>query len=200
MAYTNQQAQRFNNEHIGTEHILLAIIQEGEGIASQVFKNLEIDTLNIKKDISDIIRTGTGMAVMEKLPQTPRSKRVIELAIESSKELGDNYIGTGHILLGIIQERDGFAAQVLLNYGLDFEIAKKEIINLRYSEKDIPKTRAKYVTRIADGDHPESIETVLESLDKDGYDLISILPKTFSFKRVGQTETKTDFIIVGKSH
>jgi ATP-dependent Clp protease ATP-binding subunit ClpC len=105
MALANQEAQRFNHEYIGTEHILLGLVKEGSGV-------------------------GADMVTMGKLPQTPRAKKVIEFAIEEARALNHNYVGTEHILLGLLRETEGIAAQVLMNLGLKLENVRQEVLNL----------------------------------------------------------------------
>src|SRR5882724_363108 len=118
MQLAMQEAKRFNHEYIGTEHILLGLVKEGSGIAANVLKNLDIDLDKVRGEVEKIVQVGPYVVTMGKLPQTPRAKKVIEYAIEESRSLGHNYIGTEHLLLGLIQEGEGVAAQVLLNLGV----------------------------------------------------------------------------------
>ncbi len=126
----NEEAQRFNHEYIGTEHILLGLIKEGSGVAANVLKNLDIDLRRIRFEIEKLVQSGPDMVTAGKLPQTSRAKKVIEYAIEEARNLGHNYVGTEHILLGLIREREGVAAQVLANLGLKLETLREEILNL----------------------------------------------------------------------
>src|SRR3974390_2798308 len=113
MQLANQEAQRFNHEYIGTEHILLGLIKEGSGVAANVLKNLDLDLQRIRHEIEKIVHSGPDMVTVAKLPQTPRAKKVIEFAIEEARELNHNYVGTEHLLLGLFREQEGVAAQVL---------------------------------------------------------------------------------------
>src|SRR5713101_5539558 len=130
MQLANQEAQRFNHEYIGTEHILLGLVKEGSGVAANVLKNLDIDLRKIRLEVEKIVQSGPGMVTMGKLPQTPRGKKVVEYAIEEARNLNHNYVGTEHLLLGLIREEEGVAAQVLMNLGLKLSDVRAELLNL----------------------------------------------------------------------
>ncbi len=130
MALANQEAQRFNHEYIGTEHILLGLVKEGSGVGANVLKNLGVDLRKIRLEVEKLVKSGPEMVTMGKLPQTPRAKRVIEYAIEEARNLNHNYVGTEHVLLGLLREQDGVAAQVLMNLGLKLEDVREEVLNL----------------------------------------------------------------------
>jgi ATP-dependent Clp protease ATP-binding subunit ClpC len=130
MALANQEAQRFNHEYIGTEHILLGLVKEGSGVGANVLKNLSIDLRKVRLEVEKLVKSGPEMVTMGKLPQTPRAKKVIEYAIEEARNLNHNYVGTEHLLLGLLREQDGVAAQVLLNLGLKLEEVREEVLNL----------------------------------------------------------------------
>jgi len=130
MALANQEAQRFNHEYIGTEHILLGLVKEGSGVGANVLKNLEIDLRKVRLEVEKLVKPGPEMVTMGKLPQTPRAKKVIEYAIEEARNLNHNYVGTEHLLLGLLREHDGVAAQVLMNLGLKLDQVREEVLNL----------------------------------------------------------------------
>src|SRR5438045_481796 len=130
MQLANQEAQRFNHEYIGTEHILLGLVKEGSGVAANVLKNLDIDLRKIRLEVEKIVQSGPDMVTMGKLPQTPRAKKVIEYALEETARLNHNYVGTEHLLLGLLREQDGVAAQILTNLGLTLEGARDEVLKL----------------------------------------------------------------------
>jgi len=130
MALANQEAQRFNHEYIGTEHILLGLVKEGSGVGAQVLKNLDVDIKKLRLEIEKLVKSGPDMVTMGKLPQTPRAKKVIEFAIEEARSLNHNYVGTEHILLGLLRETEGIAAQVMMNLGLKLEDVRQEVLNL----------------------------------------------------------------------
>ena len=102
MQLANQEAQRFNHEYIGTEHVLLGLVKEGSGVAANVLKNLDVDLRKIRLEVEKIVQAGPDMVTMGKLPQTPRAKKVIEYAMEEARNLNHNYVGTEHLLLGLL--------------------------------------------------------------------------------------------------
>src|ERR1700728_2192615 len=130
MALANQEAQRFNHEYIGTEHILLGLVKEGSGVGANVLKNLDVDLRKVRLEVEKLVKSGPDMVTMGKLPQTPRAKKVIEYSIEEARNLNHNYVGTEHLLLGLLREHDGVAAQVLMNLGLKLEEVREEVLNL----------------------------------------------------------------------
>jgi len=130
MGLARQEAQRFNHQYIGTEHILLGLIQEGSGVAATVLRNLEVDPDKIRVEVEKIVEDGQTMVAMGQLPFTPRAKKVLELASEEATNLRHNYIGTEHLLLGLIRENEGVAAQVLMNLNLKLEDVREEVLEL----------------------------------------------------------------------
>src|SRR3981081_491184 len=127
MQLANQEAQRLNHEYIGTEHILLGLVKEGSGVAANVLKNLDIDLRKIRLEVEKIVQSGPDMVTMGKLPQTPRAKKVIEHSIEEARNLNHNYVGTEHLLLGLLREQNGVATQILINLGLKPEDVREEV-------------------------------------------------------------------------
>jgi ATP-dependent Clp protease ATP-binding subunit ClpC len=130
MQLANQEAQRFNHEYIGTEHLLLGLIKEGSGVAANVLKNLDIDLRKIRHEVEKLVRSGPDLVTMGRLPQTPRAKKVIEYSMEEARNLNHNYVGTEHLLLGLLREQEGVAAQVLMNLGLRLDEVRREVLNL----------------------------------------------------------------------
>ncbi len=130
MALANQEAQRFNHEYIGTEHILLGLVKEGSGVGANVLKNLDVDLRKVRLEVEKLVKSGPDMVTMGKLPQTPRAKKVVEYAIEEARNLNHNYVGTEHLLLGLLREHEGVAAQVLMNLGLKLDEVREEVLNL----------------------------------------------------------------------
>jgi len=139
MALANQEAQRFNHEYIGTEHILLGLVKEGSGVGANVLKNLDVDLRKVRLEVEKLVKSGPDMVTMGKLPQTPRAKKVIEYAIEEARSLNHNYVGTEHLLLGLLREQEGVAAQVLMNLGLKLEEVREEVLNLLGAGMDAPE-------------------------------------------------------------
>src|SRR5256712_11368958 len=130
MALANQEAQRFNHEYIGTEHILLGLVKEGSGVGANVLKNLDVDLRKVRLEVEKLVKSGPDMGAVGNLAQAPRAKKVIEYAIEEARNLNHNYVGTEHLLLGLLREPDGVAAQVLMNLGLKLEEVREEVLNL----------------------------------------------------------------------
>jgi ATP-dependent Clp protease ATP-binding subunit ClpC len=132
MQLANREAQRFNHEYIGTEHVLLGLIKEGHGMAANVLTNLNVDLRKVRRETERIVQHGPGgeQVVVGRLPHTPRAKKVIEYSIEEARNLNHNYVGTEHLLLGLIREEEGVAYQVLMNLGLKLEDVREEVLNL----------------------------------------------------------------------
>ncbi|MGA0870265.1 MAG: Clp protease N-terminal domain-containing protein, partial [Planctomycetota bacterium] len=131
MSFARQEAQKFNHEYIGTEHILLGLVQEGSGVAANVLKNMNIDLEKVRHEVEKIVKTGPSMVTMGQLPFTPRAKKVLELSMEEASQLNHNYIGTEHLLLGLIKENEGIAAQVLRNRGVQLDEVREEVREFR---------------------------------------------------------------------
>ena len=125
-----QEAKRFNHDYIGTEHVLLGLLREGEGVAAAVLQSLGMNLNNIRLEVEKLVQVGPATVVSGDLPFTPKAKKVMELAMEEARTLGHNYIGTEHLLLGLIREGEGVASQVFMNMGLDLEKVREEVIKL----------------------------------------------------------------------
>ena len=119
MQLANQEAVHLGHEYIGTEHMLLGLVNEGSGVAANVLKNLNVNLAKIREEVEKIVMPGPDMIAMGKLPQTPRAKQVLQYAMEEAKDLKHNYVGTEHLLLGLLREEEGVAAQVLMNVGVN---------------------------------------------------------------------------------
>ncbi|MBN2831179.1 MAG: ATP-dependent Clp protease ATP-binding subunit [Candidatus Omnitrophica bacterium] len=125
-----EEARRFNHDYIGTEHILLGLIREGEGVASIVLQKLGLSLENIRLEIEKLVQPGPTTQIIGDIPFTPRAKKALELAAEEARSLGHNYIGTEHLLLGLIREGEGISSQVLLNLGLELNTVRNEVMEL----------------------------------------------------------------------
>lgn len=125
-----EEAKSFNHNVIGTEHILLGLVREGAGIAAKVLISMGVDLNRIRMEIEKLIGRGNAQLVSQSISYTPRAKKVIELAIEEGQNLGHNYVGTEHLLLGLIREGEGIAAQVLNNLGVDLAKARKAVLDM----------------------------------------------------------------------
>ncbi len=124
-----EEARMLNHNYIGTEHILLGLIHEGEGVAAKALETLGISLEGVRSQVEEIIGQGQ-QAPSGHIPFTPRAKKVLELSLREALQLGHNYIGTEHILLGLIREGEGVAAQVLVKLGADLNRVRQQVIQL----------------------------------------------------------------------
>src|SRR5471030_718687 len=124
-----EEARMLNHNYIGTEHILLGLIHEGEGVAAKALESLGISLEAVRQQVEEIIGQGQ-QAPSGHIPFTPRAKKVLELSLREALQLGHNYIGTEHILLGLIREGEGVAAQVLVKLGADLNRVRQQVIQL----------------------------------------------------------------------
>jgi ATP-dependent Clp protease ATP-binding subunit ClpC len=138
-----EEAARLHHEYVGTEHILLGLIREGEGVAAAVLTNLNVDLEEIQQKIEETVKRGKAPAAAgpPDLPYTSRAKKVLELAMSEARELNHSYVGTEHLLLGLLREEKGIAAQVLTDAGVNLEQARAETLRLLGS--DVPQATAK---------------------------------------------------------
>jgi len=173
MNLARQEAQRFNHEYLGTEHILLGLVQEGSGVAANVLKNMGIDLNKIRSEVEKIVKTGPSMVTMGQLPFTPRAKKVLELSMEEAGNLGHNYIGTEHLLLGLIKENEGIAAQVLMNLGVKLEDVREEVLD--FLGADTADEEDEETTLSEGGPHSQSgNKSKTPALDSFGRDLTEL--------------------------
>ena len=124
-----EEARMLNHNYIGTEHILLGLIHEGEGVAAKALESLGISLEAVRQQVEEIIGQGQ-QAPSGHIPFTPRAKKVLELSLREALQLGHNYIGTEHVLLGLIREGEGVAAQVLVKLGADLNRVRQQVIQL----------------------------------------------------------------------
>ena len=129
VVYAQEEARMLNQNYIGTEHLLLGLIREEEGVAYKALTNLGINLIDVRLQVEDLIGKGVSTQVGH-IPFTPRAKKVLELSLREALQLGHNYIGTEHILLGLIREGEGVAARVLLSLGADLEKVRNQVIQL----------------------------------------------------------------------
>ncbi len=144
-----EEAQRLGNNYIGTEHLLLGIISEGESVAAKVLENLSISLDKVRNEVEAIVGKG-GTSTQQEMVFTPRAKRVIELAFEEARALSHNYIGTEHLLLGLVREGEGVAARVLANLGVDPTKIRNEITKLLGVETTVAPQKEKTKTPTLD--------------------------------------------------
>ncbi|MFH1269696.1 MAG: ATP-dependent Clp protease ATP-binding subunit [Candidatus Omnitrophota bacterium] len=146
-----EEARRFNHDYIGTEHILLGLVREGEGVAASVLQKMGVSLEKIRLEIEKLVQPGPTTQIIGDIPFTPRAKKALELAAEEARSLGHNYIGTEHLLLGLIREGEGMASQVLLNLGMDLNTVRAEVMELLGSAlPNVGSTAAKTKTPALD--------------------------------------------------
>ncbi|HEX6381044.1 MAG TPA: Clp protease N-terminal domain-containing protein, partial [Acidimicrobiia bacterium] len=145
-----EEARLLNHNYIGTEHILLGLIHEGEGVAAKALESLGISLEAVRAQVEEIIGQG-GSSPSGHIPFTPRAKKVLELSLREALQLGHNYIGTEHILLGLIREGEGVAAQVLVKLGADLSRVRQQVIQLLsgYAGQKEPSTSGPGATEAA---------------------------------------------------
>ena len=134
LTLAQDEAQRFNHNYIGTEHLLLGLVREGEGVAARVLENMNVELSKVRTAVEFIIGRGDRPVVGE-VGLTPRAKRVIELAIDEARRLGHNYIGTEHLLLGLVREGEGIAAGVLESLGVNLDKVRHQVIHVLSPEQ-----------------------------------------------------------------
>src|ERR687896_750484 len=143
LTLAQDEAQRFNHNYIGTEHLLLGLVREGEGVAARVLENMNVELAKVRTAVEFIIGRGDRPVVGE-VGLTPRAKRVIELAIDEARRLGHNYIGTEHLLLGLVREGEGIAAGVLESLGVNLDKVRHQVIHvLSQSSSSAPAQETK---------------------------------------------------------
>ena len=134
LQFSREEALALNHEYVGSEHMLLGLCREGEGVAAAVIQNLDIDTDDIRNAIMDVVKRGPSPVPGPDLPYTSRAKKVLELSMSEARALKHSYVGTEHLLLGLINEERGIAAQVLRSMGLTADKVRPEILRLLHAE------------------------------------------------------------------
>jgi len=178
-----QEAERLGHEYIGTEHILLGLVKEGSGVAANVLENLEIDLEKIRLEVEKYVGAARQETATQSssLPFTPKAKKVLELAMEEARALEHNYIGTEHLLLGLLREQEGMAAQVLLNLGVKLEDVRAEVMELLGAEPGAAESGASSPSggspggeKAAGEKSEKNGESATPALDSFGRDLTSL--------------------------
>jgi hypothetical protein len=129
LTYAQEEARRFNHNYIGTEHLLLGLVREGEGIAARVLRSLGVELDRVRSEVEFIIGRGDRM-ILGEIGLTPRAKKVMELAVDEARRLGHHYIGTEHLLLGLVREGEGIASTVLEKLGVNLVKARTQTIQV----------------------------------------------------------------------
>ena len=181
LSLAQEEAQRFQHNYIGTEHLLLGLVREGEGVASQVLTRLGVQLNAVRQSIEFIIGRGDRI-VLGEIGLTPRSKKVIELAVDEARRLQHHYIGTEHLLLGLVREGEGIAAGVLASLGVDLKRVRNEVLNILSKDKSnpteatnadtaVPSQQWKSRNNFDDYHFAEQVERVLSYAQQEAFDL-----------------------------
>jgi ATP-dependent Clp protease ATP-binding subunit ClpC len=136
LAMAREEACRLHHEYTGTEHILLGLIREGEGVAATILQNLSVELDVIPERLERIMHRGASRTSGPDLPYTSRAKKVLELAMAEAREVGHAYVGTEHLLMGLLREEKGLAAQVLGSLGVTTDNARREMLRILGSDRD----------------------------------------------------------------
>jgi ATP-dependent Clp protease ATP-binding subunit ClpC len=139
LAMAREEAVRLRHEYVGTEHMLLALIRENEGVAAAVLQNLGVDADELRQRIDEVVKRGRGQPTGPDLPYTSRAKKVLELAMQEARDLRHSYVGTEHLLLGLLREDNGIAAQVLTSAKVTVESARRESLRLLGEPPEAPR-------------------------------------------------------------
>jgi ATP-dependent Clp protease ATP-binding subunit ClpA len=156
-----EEARMLNHAHIGTEHLLLGLVHEGEGVAARALESLNISLSAVRREVEEIIGRGEQPPPGH-IPFTPRAKKVLELSLLESNQLGHGYIGTEHILLGLLREGEGVAAQVLVKMGTDLNGARQQVVELLHGRSGERRPSGRRLRARSAGD----ILDLLDALDR----------------------------------
>ena len=199
IVYAKEEARRFNHDYIGTEHLLLGLVREGEGVAAAVLQKLGLDLETIRIEVEKLVQPGPQTQVLGDIPFTPRSKKALELSAEEARALGHNYIGTEHLLLGLVKEGEGMAYRVLLNLGLDLGKLRNEVMELLGS--GIPGYGTQEPTKTDKTPAIDAYGRNLNKLAKDGK-LDPVIGRKEEIERIVQIlsrRTKNNPVLLGEA-
>ncbi len=199
LVLAKEESRRFNHDYIGTEHILLGLIREGEGVACAVLQNIGMDLGRLRAEIEKLMSPGSTASVLGDIPFTPRAKKALELATEEARGLGHNYIGTEHILLGLLREEEGIASQVLFSLGVDIKKAKNEIAALLGGVSESSRAQSKRTASRTPA--LDSFGKDLTKLQKEG-ELDPVIGRKAEIERVIQIlsrRTKNNPVLLGEA-
>jgi ATP-dependent Clp protease ATP-binding subunit ClpA len=166
-----EEARMLNHNYIGTEHILLGLIHEGEGVAAKALEAMEVSLTEVRKLVEELIGSGQEAPVGH-IPFTPRAKKVLELSLRESLQLGHNYIGTEHILLGLVREGEGVASQVLVKLGADLDRVRQQVLGVLGQEGMLESAPGRrFLERFSDSAHT-ALELARDSARDLGHEAI----------------------------
>ncbi len=197
-----EEAKRLNHDYLGTEHLLLGLVNLGEGVAAVALSNLGIDLKKLRQEVEKTIGVGENILLIGEIPFTPRAKKVLELSVEEAQNMGHNYVGTEHILLGLIREGEGVAARVLESLGINLDAVKSEIVNLLGESESHQAGETSKTTQKGKSNTPtlDSFGRDLTSLAKEGK-LDPVIGRESEIERVIQIlcrRTKNNPALIGE--
>ena len=176
------EARALKHNYIGTEHILLGLLREEEGLAARVLESLDVTVEEVRAQVARMIGQGDEVTTGQ-IPFTPRAKKVLDLALREARSLGHNHIGTEHMLLGLVRENEGVAARILLDFDADAEKIRNEIIRMLSGAGQRPAgARAGWKYDVLDVE--EIVEERLNEMGEDGWELVTIAGRPGDFRLV----------------
>jgi len=196
-----EEAARLHHDYIGTEHLLLGLIREGSGVGVAVLQSLGVDLERLKKEVEKMSPSGGGMLILGEVPFTPKAKKALELSIEEAGKMGHNYVGSEHLLLGLIREGEGIASRALVNLGVDIEKARKTTMDLLGA--GIPKTGMGGTTPVKSKTKTPVLDVFSRDLTQMGRDnkLDPVIGRENEIERVTQIlvrRTKNNPVLLGE--
>ncbi|GAA5417631.1 negative regulator of genetic competence ClpC/MecB [Paraliobacillus ryukyuensis] len=199
LALSQEEAVRLGHNNIGTEHILLGLVSEGEGIAAKALNSLGLESEKIQQEVENLI--GKGQKVSQTIHYTPRAKKVIELSMDEARKLGHSYVGTEHILLGLIREGEGVAARVLNNLGVSLNKARQQVLQLLGSNETARKNQGRSgQANAANTPTLDSLARDLTAIAKEG-NIDPVIGREKEIERVIQVlsrRTKNNPVLIGE--
>jgi ATP-dependent Clp protease ATP-binding subunit ClpC len=198
LALSQEEAVRLGHNNIGTEHILLGLVREGEGIAAKALQSLGLEVAKIQEEVENLI--GTGKQPMQSIHYTPRAKKVVELSQDEARKLGHSYVGTEHILLGLIREGEGVAARVLNNLGVSLNKARQQVLQLLGSNESQAGRQGRNQQASANTPTLDSLARDLTESAKEGK-IDPVIGRSKEIERVIQVlsrRTKNNPVLIGE--
>lgn len=197
LALAQEEAVRLGHNNVGTEHILLGLVREGEGIAAKALKALNLDPEKIQKEVETLI--GRGSENVQTIHYTPRAKKVIELSMDEARKIGHSYVGTEHILLGLIREGEGVAARVLNNLGVSLNKARQQVLQLLGSHESTSSQQG----RGGSGANTPTLDSLARDLTAQAKDggLDPVIGRSKEIERVIEVlsrRTKNNPVLIGE--
>ncbi len=199
MILAQEEARRLKYPYVGTEHLLLGLIREGTGIAHKVLSDLGVERETVRQEVEKIIGAGKG-SVEGEIGFTPRAKRVIELAVDEARRLGHSYVGTEHLLLGLIREGEGVAARVLQNLGADLEKVRSQVVQLLGQSSQAPRSQSQQSREKSNTPTLDSLGRDLTRMAEEGK-LDPVVGREDEIERVLQVlsrRTKNNPVLIGE--